>query len=80
MAGHDAGSLKALLKEIKKALGSLMRQTDQYWVKFLNITQYSINTSPHSTLEYKTPYIVLFGHDPVEGLASFGISEEMLLK
>ena len=43
----------------------------------MNYTQYSINTSPHSTLEYKTPYRVLLGRDPVEGLASFGIPEEI---
>ena len=47
------------------------------WVKYLNNTQYSINTNPHSILEYKTPYRVLFGRDPVEGLASFGIPEEI---
>ena len=46
-------------------------------MKYLNHTQYSINASPHSTLEYKTPYRVLFGRDPVEGLASFSIPEEI---
>ena len=75
---QSQGSVERVNKEIKKVLGSLMRKNkDQCWVKYLNNTQYSINTSPHSTLEYKTPYKVLFGRDPVEGLASFGIPEEI---
>ena len=75
---QSQGSIERVNKEIKKVLGSLMRKNkDQCWVKYLNNTQYSINTNPHSTLEYKTQYRVLFGRDPVEGLASFGIPEEI---
>ena len=46
-------------------------------MNYLNKTQYSINTSPHSTLEYEHHTRVLFGRDPGEGLASFGIPEEI---
>ena len=55
----------------------MRKNEDQCWVKYLNNTQYAINTSPHSTLEYKTPYRVLFGRDPVDGLTSFGIPVEI---
>ena len=39
-----------------------------------------LNTRPHSTLEYKTPYRTLFGRDPVEGLVSFGIPKEIVVE
>ena len=58
--------------------GSFMRESkDPCWVKYVNRTQYSINTSPHSTLEYKTPYIILFGREHVQGLEEFGIPDEI---
>ena len=75
---QSQGSVERVNREIKKVLGSLMRKNnDQCWIKYVNTTQYSINTSPHSTLENKTPYRVLFGRDPVGGLESFGIPEEI---
>ena len=55
----------------------MRKNKDQCWVKYLNNTQYSINTSPHSTWEYNTPYRILFACDTVEGLASFGVLEEI---
>ena len=39
--------------------------------------QYSINTSQHSTLEYKTPYRILFGREHVQGLEEFGTPDEI---
>ena len=75
---QSQGSVERVNREIKKVLGSLMRNNnDQCWMKYVNTTQYSINTSPHSTLENKTPYRVLFGRDHVGGLESFGIPEEI---
>ena len=53
-----------------------MRKTnDPCWVKYVNLAQYSINTSPHSTLQNNTPYIILYG--PVQGLENFVIPEEI---
>ena len=40
------------------------------------MVQYSINTSPHSTLENKSPYRVLFGRE-TRGMEQFGIPEEI---
>ena len=54
-----------------EVLGLLMRKNKD------QCSRYAINIRPHSTLEYKTTYRVLFRCDPVEGLASFGIPEEM---
>ena len=45
--------------------------------KFIPQAQYSINTSPHSALENKSPYRVLFGRDPVKGLEDLGIPDEI---
>ena len=47
------------------------------WVKFVPLVQHSINASPHSTLEYQTPYRVLFGRDPVKGFRDLGIPDEI---
>ena len=43
----------------------------------IHLAQHSINTSPHSTLENRTPYRVLFDRDPVKGLEDLGISNEI---
>ena len=73
---QSQGSVERVNREIKKVLGSLFGKTnDSCWVKYVNIAQYSINTSPHSTLENNTPYRILFGRDPVQGLEQFGIPE-----
>ena len=75
---QSQGSVERVNKEIKKVLGSFMRKSkDPCWVKYVNRTQYSINTSPHSTLEYKTPYRILFGREHVQGLEEFGIPDEI---
>ena len=71
---QSQGSVERLNKEIKKVLGSFMRKSK---VKYVNRTQYSINTSPHSTLEYKTRYRILFGREHVQGLEEFGIPDEI---
>ena len=47
------------------------------WVKFVPLLQHSIITSPQSTLEYETPYRVLFGRDPVKGFRDLGIPDEI---
>ena len=40
---QSQGSVERINKGIKKVLGSLMRKNkDQYWVKYLNNTQYAI--------------------------------------
>ena len=39
--------------------------------------RHSINASPHFTLEYQTPYRVLFGRDPVKGFRDLGIPDEI---
>ena len=53
---QSQGSVEGVNREIKKVLGSLMRKTnDPWWVKYVNLAQYSINTKPHSTLQNKTP-------------------------
>ena len=53
-------SVERVNKEIKKVLGALMhKNNDLYWVKYVPIPQYSINTSLHSTLENYSPYKVL---------------------
>ena len=58
---QSQGSVERVNKEIKNVLGSLMRKAkNDNWVKFVPLVQYSINSSPHSTLEYQTPYRVLF--------------------
>ena len=47
---QSQGSVERVNKGIKKVLGSFMRKSkDPGWVKNVNRTQYSINTSPHST-------------------------------
>ena len=75
---QSQGSVERVNREIKKVLGSLMRKTnDPCWVKYVNLAQYSINTSPHSTLQNNTPYRILFGREPVQGLENFGIPEEI---
>ena len=48
---QSQGSVERINKGIKKVLGSLMRKNkDQYWVKYLNNTQYAINTSSGVTM------------------------------
>ena len=72
------GSVERVNKEIKRVLRSLMREAKQdYWVKFVPLVLHSINTSPHSTLEYLTLYRVLFGRDPVKGFRNLGIPDEI---
>ena len=75
---ESQGSVERVNREIKKVLGALMRKAnDNCWVKFIPQAQYSINTSPHSALENKSPYRVLFGRDPVKGLEDLGIPDEI---
>ena len=75
---ESQGSVERVNREIKKVLGALMRKAnDTCWVKFIPQAQYSINTSPHSALENKSPYRVLFGRDPVKGLEGLGIPDEI---
>ena len=75
---QSQGSVERVNKEIKKVLGSIMREANNdNWVKFVLLVQHSINTSPHSTLEYQTPYRVLFGRDPVKGFRDLGIPDEI---
>ena len=47
------------------------------FVKFVPLVQHSINASPHSTLEYQTPYLVLFGRNPVKSFRDLGIPDEI---
>ena len=75
---QSQGSVERVNREIKKVLGCLMRKAgDNCWTKYINMVQYSINTSPHSTLENKSPYRVLFGREPIRGMEQFGIPEEI---
>ena len=75
---ESQGSVERVNREIKKVLGSLMRKAnDPCWVTYVPLAQHSINTSPHSTLENRTPYRVLFGRDPVKGLEDLGIPNEI---
>ena len=77
---QSQGSVERVNKEIKKVLGSFMwKSKDPCWVKYVQVnrTQYSIDTSLHSTLEYKTPYRILFGREHVQGLEEFGIPDEI---
>ena len=68
---ESQGSVERVNREIKKVLGSLMRKAnDPCWINYVSQAQFSINTSPHSTLENRTPYRVLFGRDPVNGLTN----------
>ena len=61
---QSQGSVERVNREIKKVLGSLIRKTnDPCWVKYVNLAQYSINTSPHSTLQNNIPYRILFGRE-----------------
>ena len=74
---QSQGSVERVIREIK-VLGSLMRKAgDNCWTKYINMVQYSINTSPHSTLENKSPYRVLFGREQIRGMEQFGIPEEI---
>ena len=75
---ESQGSVERVNREIKKVLGSLMRKAnDPCWVTYVPLAQNSINTSPHSTLENRTPYRVLFGRDPVKGLSlSFFLTQD----
>ena len=75
---ESQGSVERVNREIKKVLGSLMRKAnDPCWVTYVPLAQHSINTSPHSTLENRTPYRVLFGRNPVKGLEDLGIPNEI---
>ena len=75
---QSQGSVERVNKEIKKVLGSLMREAkEDYWLYFVPLVLHSINTSPHSTLEYLTLYRVLFGRDPVKGFRNLGIPDEI---
>ena len=75
---QSQGSVERVNREIKRVLGSLMRKTnDPCWVKYVNLAKYTINTSPHSTLQNNTPYRILFGREPVQGLENFCIPEEI---
>ena len=73
---QSQGSVERVTKEKKNVLGSLMREANNdNWVKFVPLVQHSTNTSPHSTLEYQTPYRVLFGR--VKGFRDLGIPDEI---
>ena len=62
-------SVERVNREIKKVLGSLMRKAyNPCWVTYVHLAQHSINKSPHSTLENRIPYRVLFGRGPVKDL------------
>ena len=75
---QSQGSVERVNREIKKVLGALMRKNrDPCWVKYVSLAQHSMNTSPHSTLENKSPYRVLFGRDPTKGLDELGIPENI---
>ena len=75
---QSQGSVERVNKERKKVFGSLTRKANNdNWVKFVPLVQHSINTRPHSTLEYQTPYRVLFGRDPVKGFRELGIPDEI---
>ena len=70
---QSQGSVERVNREIKKVLGSLMRKlNDPCWTKYIPSVQHSINTSLHSTLSNKSPYRVLFGREPFQGLQEFG--------
>ena len=53
------------------------KANDPSWENNVSLAQHSINASPHSTLENRTPYRVLFGRDPVKGLEDLGIPNEI---
>ena len=55
----------------------MLKSKDPCWVKYVNRTQYSINTSPHSAVDYKTPYRIIFGWEHVQGFKEFGIPDEI---
>ena len=75
---ESQGSVERVNREIKKVLGSLMRKSnDPCCVTYVPLAQHSINTNPHSTLKNRTPYRVLFGRDPVNGLEDLGIPNEI---
>ena len=75
---QSQGSVERVNQEIKRVIGSLMRQSnDDCWVKYIPIVQHSINTSPHSTLQGNSPYRILFGREPVKGMGDFGIPDEI---
>ena len=60
----------------------MRKSKDPCWVKYVNRNQYSINTSSHSTftLEYKTPYRILFDREHVQGLGRCLESQMRLLQ
>ena len=73
---ESQGSVERVNREIKKVLSSLMRTAqDPCWIKYVNQAQHSVNTSPHSTLENRSPYRVLFGREPIKGLGDLGIPD-----
>lgn len=75
---QSQGSVERVNEEIKKVLSALMRKNnDPRWVKYVSLAQHSINTSPHSTLEYRSPYRVLFGREPNRGLEDMGIPDNI---
>ena len=55
----------------------MRKANDPFWVTYVHLAQHSINISPHSTLENRTPYRVLFGRDPIKGLEDLGIPNEI---
>ena len=55
----------------------MCKNNDPCWVNYVSIAQYSINTSPHYTLENYWPYRVLFGREPTKGLAAMGIQDNI---
>ena len=75
---QSRGSVERVNKEIKEVFRSLMRKApNNNWVKFVPLVQHSISTTPHSTLEYQTPYRVLFGRDPVKGFRDLSVPDEI---
>ena len=73
---ESQGSVERVNREIKKVLSSLMRTAqDPCWIKYVNQAQHSVNTSPQSTLENRSPYRVLFGREPIKGLEDLGIPD-----
>ena len=74
---QSQGSVERVNREIKRARCLMRKNEDACCVKYVSIAQHSINTSPHSTLENKSPYRVLFGRKATKGLDELGIPENI---
>ena len=77
---QSQGSVEWVNREIKRVLGALMhKDQDPCWVRYVSLAQHSMNTSPHSTLENKSPNRVLFGREATKGLDKLGISQNIYM-